>query len=340
MTSFSDGHTKIRGLGAYTPPEILSSREVMEQVGSERLGLPAEWLERALGVRERRVAPEGTLPSDIAAHAAREALDRACLLPGGLDLVIYTGMNRDHLEPSTAHVVARKIGAKHATCLDLTAACHGFAQGTHYADLMIAHCHTRNALIVSGETNWRIARRAIEKFKTCASKTEFMEAAGVLTVGDGAGAMVLGPSDAPDQGFIGFGMEGRPEHAELCVCDEDDDGNAIAGHMDMIGIVGAYMDAQKDLYHALMQRIGWCADSINWFVHHQVGRKLFKYHQSYSGVDSSRITDTFTRHGNLTSATIPYNLYLLQESAKEGDRVFIAAAGSGLSLSEAAYTWG
>ncbi len=337
---FSVGHTRILGTGIYLPDNKVTSAELMDDIqAKERFGIPSTWLERITGIRERRVASPGTMPSEMATEAARQALDRSEVRAADLDMVIYAGMSRDYVEPATAHIVQDRLGARHAVCFDLSNACHGFMNAIHLLDALIATGQARRGLIVTGEENWRIGRVALKLLKRCNDRGEFNRLVGGLTVGDAGAAMILGPKTDPDSGFAGFMLDSQGQYNQLCVFSDREDHHP--GHMDMSNIVKEHIQLHADMFPDFMNRLAWQAGDIKRFVHHQVGRKAFGMHSAYSGIPATRMTDTISTLGNITSATIPVNLHRLSETREMGDseKVFIAGAGSGLSISQAGLIW-
>jgi 3-oxoacyl-[acyl-carrier-protein] synthase-3 len=111
--------------------------------------------------------------------------------------------------------------------------------------------------------------------------------------------------------------------------------------MDMVNIVKEHIQLHANMYPEFMHRLRWQPGEITKFVHHQVGRKVFALHAKYSGVPQERMTNTVSSLGNITSATIPVNLRLLaeQHDIEEGEKIFIAGAGSGLSVSQGGLLW-
>ncbi len=337
---YSVGHSRIVATGVYLPEDRVSSAELMEQIHSkERFGISRYWLQKVTGIVERRVAPDSMLPSEMATRAAREALEYARVRPIDLDVLVYTGMNRDCLEPATAHMVQERVGAANAICFDVTNACHGFMNGIHLADALIATGQARYALIVAGESNWRLGRRTLQLLQECRDRQEFDRLIGGLTVGDAGAAVVLGPKTESLTGFIGFMLGSSGQYNELCVVTGREGHHT--GHMDMVNIVKEHIQLHAQMYPKFMRKLAWRPEDIEHFVHHQVGRRVFALHARYSGVSETRMTDTICRLGNLTAATIPVNLHQLAQSGTPvpGEKVFIAGAGSGLSISQAGLLW-
>lgn len=339
MYMYTTAHTRVVSTGVYLPENRVTSRELLDEIDARsRFGIAHNWMDRVLGVRERRVAPPDMRPSQMATRAARDALERAGISGRDLDVVIYTGMARDYVEPATAHIVQHEIGARDAVCFDLSNACHGFMNGIHVVDMMVATGQARRGMVVCGERNWRMGARALELLRKTDRREDFEQLAGALSVGDAAAAMIVGPKLGPDSGFRGFMLHSRGEHHALCVCEDQGE---ISGHMDMVNIVQAHIGMHAEMYPEFLRRMGWQPADIDRFIHHQVGKRAFSLHANYSGIDRRKMTDTVSTLGNITSATIPVNLHRLagEEGARAGERVMISGAGSGLSISQTALVW-
>lgn len=341
MYMYTQGHSRLISTGVYLPEERVSSRKIMEQFDCEnRFGVSVHWLEKTMGIKERRVAPENMLPSEMAIIAARDALDRAQIAPTEIDVIIFAGVFRDHIEPASAHRVQDKLGARNAVVFDVTNACHGFMNGIHLVDALIATGQVRRGLVVTGEQSSQAVRRAIEILRTTQDREVFKSLAGGLTLGDAGAAMILGPKLQPDTGFMGFMLRSQGEHSDLCTYGTR--GNeAIPVQTDMPNIVKAHLQMHADMYKESLDRLRWKSEEIDKFVQHQVGVKAFKMHADYSGIPISLMSNTISTMGNLVTATIPVNLHELSNNheLKKGNKVFIAGAGSGLSISQAGLIW-
>lgn len=338
---YSQGHSRIVSVGAYLPEKRIASRELLDQIESEtRFNVPNDWLDRVMGISERRMAPEDMRPSDMAAIAAQEALVRAGLEAPQIDAVIYAGVDRDYLlEPATAHVVQKKIAATNAVCFDVTNACHGFMNGIHLMDALIATGQVRRGLVVTGEQGSRYIAKAIAALRQTANRSDFARFVGGLTLGDAGAAMVMGPKLSPDSGFMGFMLQSQGQHSELCTCGAR--GSESALETDMAKIIQEGIGMLRAMYPHFLQKLGWSPSDIDRFIHHQVGTKVFKHHANYALVDLAIMPNTVTELGNLVTANIPVCLYKSSQNGelKKGNKIFIAGAGSGLAVSQAGLVW-
>src|SRR5216110_2573940 len=144
----------IIGTGSYVPKKILTNKDLSRMVDTSD-----EWITTRTGIKERRIAAKDEQTSDMATKAALKALEQAEVSPKDVDLILVATATPDMLFPATACFVQKKIGAKNAACLDVSAACAGFLFGIEIAQQFITS-HTHNTVLVIGAekltsiTNW------------------------------------------------------------------------------------------------------------------------------------------------------------------------------------------
>jgi 3-oxoacyl-[acyl-carrier-protein] synthase-3 len=340
MYMYTQGHSRLISTGVHLPEKRVSSREILQEIDSlNRFGVSHDWLDKAMGIHERRVAEAGVLPSDMATHAALEAMKHAGVVPADIDAIIYAGVIRDYLEPATAHIVQHKIDARNAVAFDVTNACHGFMNGIHLMDALIATGQVRRGLVVTGEQGFRYTEKAMQALRHTDDRTTFTKLVGGLTLGDAGAAILLGPKLGPDSGFMGFMLQSQGEHSALCVCGHEGEGAVL--ETDMASIVAKGIAMLGDMYDEFMGKLKWSPVDIDKFVHHQVGLKVFAHHAHYAKISLEIMPNTLTTMGNLITASIPVNLHKLRinNEIQRGQKVFIAGAGSGLSVSQAGLIW-
>jgi 3-oxoacyl-[acyl-carrier-protein] synthase-3 len=315
----------------------------MERIDSlNRFDLPYDWLEKVSGIKERRISPDGISPSDMAVVAAKEALDRASLNPSELDVIIYAGVIRDYyVEPATAHAVQAKLGASKAVVFDVSNACHGFMNGIHLMDALIATGQARRGLVVSGEQNKILIGQSLEALGRC-KKEDFKQLASGLTLGDAGAAAVMGPKLGPDSGFLGFMLQSQGQHADLCTCGGPNAQMQSLLLTDMVAITAASTNLSTAMFKEFMgQRLKWGVEELSRCFIHQIGKKSFKLHSEILGIPTGIMPDTVTTMGNITTATIPLNIHnaLITNEIAAGDKVLLSGVGSGVSLSQAGMVW-
>lgn len=341
MYVYTKGHSRLLSTGIYLPEERITTQALLEEIESEsRFGVPSHWLERVTGIKEKRVTPTNVLPSDMAVLASKEAMDRAKILPRQIDAIIYTGLTRDYLEPATAHIVQAKLGAANATVFDISNACHGFMNGIHVMDALIATGQVRRGLIVTGEQGSVFTRRAIEALKTATNRNQLTALAANLTVGDAGAALIMGPKAAPNNGFMGFMLKSHGEHADLCTIDGPfADAPALT---DMPGMMAQGAKLIPRMFREFLYgRLKWRIEELAKCLIHQVGTgALFKIH-TLAGVPPRIMPKTVDLLGNLITANIPLAIHYCarNQEVSAGDKIYISGSGSGISLSQAGLIW-
>jgi 3-oxoacyl-[acyl-carrier-protein] synthase-3 len=336
---YTVGHSRIVSTGAYTPPNVVTSHELMNSIDCKsRFDVDPEWLERTTGIRTRRFCDADMLPSDMAVRAANEAMERAKCRADDIDAIIYAGMRRDRVEPSTAHDVQRKLGARRSIAMDISNACLGFMSALHVMDSLIATGQVRRGLIVTGEQGFHHATRNLEQLRKSNGRQAFHRLAVGLTLGDAGGAMLLGPKLVPDSGILQIGLSSAGEHSALCTI--QDDNSPI--YTDMPPLFEETAKLAFQLYVGMMKdRLNWSPTDISRYVPHQVGIKGIKLHARAAGVDITRIPEIVSSMGNIISATIPYALAQLEEKRclKPLEKVYLSGTGSGISVAQAGVIW-
>lgn len=342
MYLYTQGHSRVVGTGIYLPDERVTTKELLEQCDAPgRFGISTDWLERVSGISEKRLAPTNMLPSDMAVLAAHQAMERSELDPQLLDAIIYTGATRDFsVEPSTAHIVQAKLKAINAVAFDVSNACHGFMNGIHLMDALIASGQVRRGLVVTGEQGSRFTQMAIEALRLTTDRAELTRLAAGLTLGDAGAAMIMGPKLGPDTGFMGFMLQSQGQYAEFCTSGGVlREGPVIT---DMPAIVGQSAKLVTDMFREFMhQRLKWKVKDLEKYVIHQVGAKVFKLHADLMNIPMGIIPKTVGRLGNLITANIPLCLhnFSVNQEVKQGSKIYLSGAGSGISISQAGLIW-
>lgn len=342
MYMYTQGHSRIEGTGSYLPEARITSAEIMQQAESmNRFGLRPGWLEKVTGVRERRVTPAGLVPSDMAVHAAKEAMDRAKITARELDVIIFAGIGRDHLlEPSTAHIVQKKLGADNATVFDVSNACLGFLTAMQLLDALISTGQARHGLIACGEQGHRYVEKAIAELHKTHNREDFNVLAAGLTLGDAGAAIVMGPKLDPDAGFMGFVSHSEGKHAGMCYCGTDTEDTPL--YTDMAGISREAGRMIGEAYNELVvKHLGWRDARLAKLASHQAGKGNFRILSEATHVPIENIPDTVSTLGNIITATVPIILHSLVNSREiaEGARILLSGSGGGISVTQGAFVW-
>jgi len=165
-------NSRIIGTGSYVPKRVLTNHDLEKMIETSD-----EWITERTGIKERRIAAEGETTSDMAAKAAKKALEMAGIEPDEIDTVIVATVTPDMDFPSTACFVQHKIKARKAASFDIAAACSGFIYALSVADSLIKSGHSKYALVIGAEIFSRI--------------TDWTDRNTCVLFGDGAGAALL-----------------------------------------------------------------------------------------------------------------------------------------------------
>ena len=331
--------TKIYSTGTYLPLEIVKSDDLFAEINSEsQYGIATNWMSDKMGIVERRVAPQGSKPSDLAIPAAQQAIDEATEVdPQDIDLVIFCGIERDQPEPATAHTIQDKLGLNARYAFDIANACFGFIDAMQIATNYISCGIVKNALVVTGEVPSIIMKAILKRLKNGVDIKTAQNIIGALSVGDAGGAAILGANKNEEtSGFQLFNTASYSHLAEKCKYNKGDNGE-IEGQMIMGQISSAFIRSHYKMINETLSQLGW--DSFDWTLTHQIGQRPFERLSSMNGVKSGKMIKTLDKLGNITSATFPINFRKLAKSTtvKKGDKVGGCFAGSGLVVGQFGY---
>jgi 3-oxoacyl-[acyl-carrier-protein] synthase-3 len=340
-------HTCIESLAVALPDEVLSSVEIETRLRPlyERLKLPEGRLELMTGIRERRVWPAGTRPSDASAAAGRAALAKSGLRAEQVELFIHSAVSRDMLEPATASFAHRKIGLPAtAQIFDVSNACLGFLNALTIAAGLIESGQIRCALIVAGENSRPLVEQTL---KTLLERP--LDRNGIkpyfanLTIGSGAVGAVVCHRDlvtGRPHRLVGGMARAATVHSELCQGDTHG-ADALAMQTDSEALLVAGLALARETWAGFTTETGWDAANTGRFICHQVGsthrRKLYEA----LGLDLAKDFSTFETLGNTGSVALPATLCAAIEAGavREGTTVGLLGIGSGLNCLMLALEW-
>lgn len=329
---------KMLNIGTYLPPDRVKSVDLMNEIDTERrYGLDPLWMDKTMGISERRMSDEAVKPSRLAIRAAENALSTVANIDlDMIDAVLFCGMERDKPEPATAHIIQRALGLHAQHTFDIANACYGFIDGLKVGSALIETGVARNVLITTGEVVTQMARRVVDILKAEISVTQAKSLWGLLSVGDAGGAILLGPSETGLDGFVKFNQHSESRHVDLCSYEWKHDGS-IEAYMKMAQIVMRGTKLHQQLYPKTMQLLKWA--HFDWAVAHQTGKTTFSQMLKLIGLNEDRVMKTYPYLGNITSATFPLNYQKLISSDRlsAGDRVGGLFAGSGLVVGQFGY---
>jgi 3-oxoacyl-[acyl-carrier-protein] synthase-3 len=308
---------RIRSTGSYAPPKIVTNEELERTVATK-----AAWVHENLGIKERRVSEAAVYTSDLAAEAARRALESANIDPESLDLILLATATPDRKAPSTACLVKHKLGIK-STCpaLDIAAVCSGFLYGLSIANDMIKGGSYRRALVIGADTF---------------SKITNWESRDCVFFGDGAGAVVIEACDDPDALFDSRLYSDTRETDNFTVYP-----NELFFTMNGRAVYETGVRVLPEAILALLEKNALRIEDVRWIIPHQPSHLLLKETAKRLGFPFERVRRNMDRYANTSSATIPLLFDEVHRSGdlERGDLVVFAAVGSGWAWGAAVYRW-
>jgi 3-oxoacyl-[acyl-carrier-protein] synthase-3 len=314
----------ITGLGCSVPDRVVSNDELSKLVDTSD-----EWIVSRTGIHERRLADGPLAMSDLAEPACIRALEMAGVDPASVDLLIVATVTPDMAFPSTAALLADRLGMPDAAAYDLAAGCTGFVYAVAQAHGMIAAGLAHRALVVGGDV--------------LSSLLDWDDRSTLVLFGDGAGAVVLEPVD--HGGFLGFELGadgGGGMHLWLP--------GSGTRHFDdserYVKMNGreVFRFATRVLVQSaeeLLQQCGTSIEDVDVYVPHQANVRIIDHATRKLGVPSERVVVNVDRYGNTSSGSIP--LALADAAAdgrlRPGKLVLMTGMGAGLTWGSALIRW-
>ena len=340
-------HACIESIAAVLPDEIWTSAQIEERLAPlyRRLNLPEGRLELMTGIRERRMWPAGTRPSDATAAAGRVVLARSSLAAEQMEVFIHGAVSRDLLEPATAAFAHHKIGlGPAAQIFDLSNACLGFLNGLVTLGAMIDAGQVRCGLVAAGENGRPLVERTVQHLlATPLTRNEIKPYFANLTIGCGAVAAVVCHEDLLPPGrrhrLVAGSALAATAHSKLCQGDATGDGLQMETDSEALLLAG--VDAAAQTWRKFTQETGWTRETPDRFICHQVGSAHRRRLYETLGLDLARDFSTFETLGNTGAAALPTALALAadQGALQAGQRAALLGIGSGINCLMLAVEW-
>jgi 3-oxoacyl-[acyl-carrier-protein] synthase-3 len=320
----------ITGLGSYAPERVLTNEDLAQMVDTSD-----EWILARTGIKERRIAAPEQATSDLCLPAARSALENAGVSGSEIDLVIVATITPDTLFPSTAAVIADRLGADRAAAYDLSAGCTGFVYALTQGYGAIRSGLAKRVLVLGADTISRV--------------TDWSDRSTCVLFGDGAGAVVL--ERVAEDGFHAFelGADGAggqdlvmpaggsrlPASAETV---------AAGDHFVKMNGPQVYKFATRVLVssaEAVLECSGMSVADVGLYVPHQANRRIIEHAAKKLEIEEERVYVNVDRYGNTSSASIPLALADARAEGhlKNGKLVLLTGMGAGLTWGSSLITW-
>jgi len=325
-------YVRIGGWGKYLPARIMPNAELAELVDTSD-----EWIRTRTGIRERRIAAPDETTCTLSVHAARAVLDRAQVQPEDLDLIIVATCTPDYANmPATASLVQHALGAAHAGAFDLNAVCSGFLYGVATGSQFILSGVHQSVLVIGADVFTRIL--------------DWQDRSTCVLFGDGAGAVVLQPTDQPG-GLLSFvlGSDG----AGACSLYVPAGGSRAPASAQTVADRSHYVKMEgRDVFRFAtrvvpesvldaLAKAGLTTDDVDLFIPHQANVRIIDATARRLKLAPSVVFSNVAQYGNTSAASIPVALCEAIEAdrVQVGSTVVLAGFGAGLSWGTAVWKW-
>lgn len=339
----------LEAIGYELAPNVVTSSTLERKLAPvyEKLRLQAGQLEALTGIRERRWWDADYTNAKGALAAAERAFERAELGPQDIEILIYGGVCRDHLEPATACDVASGLALPPGVeVYDISNACLGVLNGIMAVANRIELGQIRAGIVVSCETAREITEIMIERMLDSPDFAMLARSLATLTGGSGAVAVILSDgSFGPGRPrLVGGATRAAPEHHELCrweIKRTPDDGYVQFMDTDAPNVLRHGVTLGSATWEAFVREVGWNGDDVERVICHQVGSQHRDTILTALGIDLKKDYSTFEYLGNMGTVSLPLTagLAIDRGEIKAGDRVAFLGIGSGLNCLMLGWEW-
>jgi len=334
LASIKMVNSRIGGTGSYIPETILTNQDLERLVDTSD-----DWITRRTGIKERRIAARKQFASDMAAEAAREALETAGLSPADLDLIVVGTVTPDRQFPSCACTLQHKLGAGKAAAMDVSAGCSGFIYALSVAHNAIRCGEAEHTLVVGVEV--------------LSSVTNWADRGTCVLLGDGAGAVVLSRT-TEETGIRSIHLKSDGAYGDLLYAVDVNGDQSVRATLDRAGQAKPFylvMDGHslfKKAVHCLeevalatLDRARVAVEDLALLVPHQANLRIINALAGRLGLAAEKVYTTIHKYGNTSSASIPI---AFNEARKSGrlaprDKILLVTFGAGLTWGAALVEW-
>lgn len=329
--------TEFISSGHYVPERSLSNDDLKRWWDTSD-----EWITERTGIKQRYwVKPGEQAGSDLALEAAKIALERASMKPGDIDCIVYATVSPDYFFPGSGVFLQRKLGIVGIPAIDIRTQCTGFLYGLSVADAWIRIGQYKRVLLVGTEVH--------------STGMDFSEKGRDISVlfGDGAGAVILGPTEDKGRGVLSMHLHADGTGAESLWCEsgssarfprishEDLDAGRHYPIMQGREVFKNAVRRMPESVHAALAANDLSVADIDLLIAHQANLRINEMVQKQLGLRDDQVYNNIERFGNTTAATIPIALDECMQAGRlaRGDLLMLTAFGSGFTWGSAAVRW-
>lgn len=310
-------YSRIAGTGSHLPEKVVTNFDLEKMVDTSD-----EWIRSRTGIERRHIAAEGETTVDLAEHAARRALQAAGVDPGDVDFIAFGTTTPDLVFPNCGVLLQQRLGCRGVPAFSVETACAGFMYALSIADKYVRCGEAKRALVIGAETLSRI--------------TDWNDRATAVLFADGAGAVVLEPSETP--GVLSTHLHADGYYKDLLYCAS----GVSKGFADKLAI----SMAGNEVFKVAVTKLGAAVDetlaangldrtALDWLVPHQANIRIIQATARKLDLPMERVIVTVQEHGNTSAASVPLALDVAVRDGRirRGELLLLEAFGGG-------FTWG
>lgn len=322
----------ITSIAHYVPPEVFPNEYFEKYLDTNH-----EWIMQRTGITERRFLRNGAT-SDLIIPAAEQCIAQRGISKDEIDCVIVTTVTPDHMFPSTAALVQKKLGLPKVWGFDLSAACSGFLFGLANAASLVESGMCKKVLLCGADK--------------MSSIMNMDDRAQAILFGDGAGVCIVEKSEDPEYGVLDHilqidGEGGRYLHQVAGGSFKPASHETVEAkehyiYQDGQAVFKAAVKGMADVASEIMERNNLNSDDIAWLVPHQANLRIIAATANRMGLDKEKVMINIDRYANTTSGTIPICLseWYSEGKLKKGDKIVLASFGAGFTWGAIYLRWG
>lgn len=328
--------SRILGVGKYLPEKRVTNFDLAKMFNTSD-----EWIRQRTGIVERRFADQGVYCSDLALEASKEALKNAGMKAEDLDFIIYATLSPDHHFPGNGCYLQTKMGLSDIGCMDIRNQCSGFIYSLATADAFVRTGMYKRVLVVGAEVH--------------SSGLSFTDEGRDVSVifGDGAGAVIVGPSEDPSRGIITNHLHADGAFADIlhlemfdisqkpCLTHEMLDRGSLWPKMKGKEVFRVAVTRIPEVIEEALKAANLKIEDVDLFIPHQANLRINQFAAAKLGVAEEKFFSNIQRYGNTTAASLPIALSEALEEGliREGSVVVFVAFGAGFTWACSVMRW-
>jgi 3-oxoacyl-[acyl-carrier-protein] synthase-3 len=327
-------YASLRSIGAYAPSRILSNADLEKMVDTTD-----EWIEKRTGIKERRIASSEEATSDLGVKAAEQAIERAGIAKVDVDLIICATLSPDYLcMPSTACVIAGKLGIHNVMAFDISAACSGFVYMLSMAKAFIESGAKKNVLLIGAEK--------------ISSVIDYTDRGTCILFGDGAGAAIIGTTENKQEAILDIHASADGRYGDFLItpgcgskypCSQETLDNKL--HYIKMQGNDVYKIAVKTLTKDvidILEHNNIEPSEVDHFIPHQANFRIIEAVRAKLNFPVEKTVLTVAKYGNTSAASIPMAMNDAYEEGriKTGDLMLLDTFGGGFTWASALVRFG